>query len=167
MKEKSERLWERHPGGRPRLFDSPEELWNAAVEYFEWVEANPLRESKVFAYQGEITTAELPKMRAMTIEGMCLHMGIVKQTWMNYKGYPEFLDITTRIEHVIRQQKFEGAAADLLNQQIIARDLGLRDQVGVSDPEGGPVQTRSTIDVSSLSQETLTELINARRAVSD
>jgi hypothetical protein len=32
------------------------------------------------------------------------------------------------VEEIIRTQKFEGASADLLNPNIIARDLGLADK---------------------------------------
>ena len=35
--------------------------------------------------------------------------------------------LTSKIENVIKSQKFAGAAADLLNANIIARDLGLKD----------------------------------------
>ena len=38
------------------------------------------------------------------------------------------MEICTSIAKVIRQQKFEGAAAGLLNHAIIARDLGMADK---------------------------------------
>jgi hypothetical protein len=37
----------------------------------------------------------------------------------------DLLPITTRVESLIYEQKFSGAAADLLNANIIARELGL------------------------------------------
>ncbi len=44
--------------------------------------------------------------------------------------------ITSKIDNVIRSQKFAGAAADLLNANIIARDLGLKDQKELSGNVG-------------------------------
>lgn len=43
-------------------------------------------------------------------------------------GEKDFSGITTQVEEIVRTQKFEGASADLLNANIIARDLGLADK---------------------------------------
>ncbi len=117
--------------GREMLFDSPESLWAAACEYFQWVEENPLYEDKVSFYQGVPSHDPVEKMRAMTIAGLCLFLDIDDQTLINYgtkKGYEGFFDVVTKIKSVIYEQKFTGAAADLLNSNIIARDLGLADK---------------------------------------
>src|SRR5687767_14607241 len=111
-------------GLRP-MFESPEQLWSACVEYFEWVQANPLFEAKAFAYKGEVTVAQLPKMRAMTIEGLCIFLDIHKSTWIDYRNRERYREVTDRVDAIIRTQKFEGAAAKLLNGKIITRDLGL------------------------------------------
>lgn len=121
-----ESLWRKV--GRPATFENPDSLWKSCCGYFAWVDENPLYEEKAFAYQGLVTTASLRKMRAMTIEAMCLFIGISYQTWRNYCHRDEFLEVTSRVEAVIRSQKFEGAAAELLNPNIIARDLGLADK---------------------------------------
>lgn len=116
--------------GRDKLFDSAEVLWSACCEYFQWIEDNPLIEVKPFAFQGVVTQESIPKMRAMTIEGMCLFLDISTSTWYEWrKTNDDFSDIVTKAESVIRSQKFAGAAADLLNANIIARDLGLSDRV--------------------------------------
>ena len=126
---KGNKYWEfRNKHGREYEY-SPEALWREAVKYFEWVESNPLKEEKVFHAQGIITKAEVNKMRAMTINGFCLFADITYQTFLNYRDNKDFFEVVTRIEETIRSQKFEGAAADLLNPNIIARDLGLKDKV--------------------------------------
>jgi hypothetical protein len=114
--------------GRSPIFASTDALWEGACDYFEWVEQNPLWESKPFAFQGVVTVEALPKMRAMTISGLCIFLDIARRTWDEYKGRDDFLPVVTRIEEIIRTQKFEGASADLLNPNIIARDLGLSDK---------------------------------------
>ncbi|UAN59012.1 DNA-packaging protein [Serratia sp. JSRIV004] len=131
---KGNRFWEaRSSHGRNPKFESPEALWDACCEYFEWVEANPLKETKAFAFQGVVTKEELPKMRAMTIVGLCIFLDIARSAWYTFKAMEGFSDITTRAEEIIYNQKFSGAAADLLNANIIARDLGLKEQSQVED----------------------------------
>lgn len=114
--------------GRPPMFETPEALWAAAVEWFRWMEENPLYEEKVFHHKGMITRTKVPKMRAMTVDAFCLFLDCSFQNWFEYKRKPEFSEVTQRIEKIIRSQKFTGAAADLLNPNIIARDLGLVDK---------------------------------------
>lgn len=131
---KGNRFWEaRSSHGRNPKFESPEALWAACCEYFEWVEANPLYEVKAFAFQGVVTQESLPKLRAMTISGLCIFLDITRQTWGTFRAMEGFSDITTRAEEIIYDQKFSGAAADLLNANIIARDLGLKEQSQVED----------------------------------
>ena len=105
----------------------PEGLWDKAVMYFEWVEANPLKEQQLFAYQGTVNKESADLMRAMTFDGLQLFLDISHTTWDNYKKKKDYIAITSRIERIIREQKFTGASANLLNPNIIARDLGLRD----------------------------------------
>ncbi|KQV32886.1 DNA-packaging protein [Rhizobium sp. Root1204] len=114
--------------GRAPIFASPDVLWAACAEYFEWVEQNPLWESKPFAFQGVGTVENLPKMRAMTISGLCIFLDIARKSWDEYRGRQDFLPVVTQVEEIIRTQKFEGASADLLNPNIIARDLGLAEK---------------------------------------
>jgi len=126
---KGNQFWKaRSSHGRQPIFADPEKLWDACCEYFQWVEDNPLYEDKAFAYQGVVTHAPVAKMRAMTISGLCTFLDIGRRTWDDYQKRQDFLPVVTRVEDVIYQQKFAGAAADLLNPNIIARDLGLRDR---------------------------------------
>jgi hypothetical protein len=107
---------------------TPDELWEEAKLYFEWIETNPLKEEKGFAFQGVITKESFNKMRAMTKVGFCLFADISMDTFDNYAKNDDFIGVITRISNIIYSQKFEGAAAELLNPNIIARDLGLRDE---------------------------------------
>ena len=131
---KGNRFWEALSShGRNPKFESPEALWAACCEYFTWVEEHPLWEMKAFAYQGEVTQEPIAKMRAMTLGGLCLFLDITKPTWALYKAREDFNYVTTRAEETIYDQKFSGAAADLLNANIIARELGLEEQSQVAD----------------------------------
>lgn len=125
--EKGNKLWElRSKDGKEPKY-KPDALWNRAVEYFEWIENNPLLEEQLFAYQGKVTRETVTKMRAMTYEGLQLYLDISQPTWDSYRKKDDYLIITSAIAKIIYEQKFTGAAATLLNPNIIARDLGLRD----------------------------------------
>lgn len=132
--------------GRAPIFATPDVLWNACEQYFQWVEENPLWEAKPFAFQGVVTVENLPKMRAMTISGLCIFLDIDKTTWFEYAKNKDFSHITSRVEEIIRTQKFEGASADQLNANIIARDLGLVDKSELTGKDGGPLETTSASD---------------------
>lgn len=138
---KGNQFWKaRSSHGRKPIFEAPDDLWKACEEYFQWVEENPLYEAKAFPYQGKVTVESLPKMRAMTLSGLCTFLDIDFTTWQDYASKDDFSNIATRVDRIIRDQKFAGAAAELLNPNIIARDLGLADKNEHSGPSGGPVQ---------------------------
>lgn len=131
--------------GRNPTFKTPDKLWDACEEYFVWVVANPLKEHKQYHFQGSLKNSVMARMRAMTVKGLCIFLDISETTWATYCDKDEdedkgFLGVTTRVRAIIDTQKFEGAAADLLNPNIIARDLGLKDAREISGPDGGPVE---------------------------
>lgn len=113
--------------GRKRTFKTPDQLWDRAAQYFQWCDEHPLE--SVEYYGKDATKCDVPKMRAYTWSGLELFLGV--ESLREYKtnpSYKEFSRITGMIEKIIYTQKFEGAAAGLLNQNIIARDLGLIDK---------------------------------------
>ncbi|MEP1143496.1 MAG: DNA-packaging protein [Henriciella sp.] len=126
---KGNQFWKaRASHGRPALYDNPEALWADCEEYFEWVAEHPLIEATVHSYKGKGSLTPKPKMRAMTISGLCLFLQISFETWSQYRKKKDFIEVTSRAEAIIYNQKFAGAAADMLNANIIARDLGLSDK---------------------------------------
>lgn len=114
--------------GRDKLFESPETLWEACCEYFQWVEDNPLWSSKTVNFQGSPLDLPEAKMRAMTISGICLFLDIDETTWRAWRVDEDFSPIIKKADAVIYNQKLSGAAADLLNANIISRELGLTDK---------------------------------------
>jgi hypothetical protein len=114
--------------GRDFAIETPEELVANFIEYAQWTEANPLIE---IDYKGkDAERVEIPKMRAMTKDGFALACGLsgweIIKDWKERKGFSE---VITRIEKYIFEHKFGGAAAGLLNANIISRDLGLSESV--------------------------------------
>lgn len=114
---------------------SVEQVYEKAQEYIDYCRNNPLIS---IDFRGkDIQEVAIPKMRAMTIHGLCIHLGISTETWRDWKNDPKYFGVTTRVEEMMYTQKFEGAAAGMLNPNIIARDLGLVDkkQIEQKDPE--------------------------------
>ena len=122
---KENEYWKlRKKHGKPKKF-TPDELWKRAQEYFEFIRETPLKESVVHGKDSKII--EMPKMRAMTFIGLSVYIGIASDNLREYEKDDDYHPIFTRIRDIIRTQKFEGAAAGLLNHAIIARDLQLAD----------------------------------------
>lgn len=148
---KGNKFWEaRSTHGRNPKFKTKDDLWDAAVEYFNWVTENPLMESKLVSFQGASVVEELPLMRAMTIEGLCNFLDMSEDTFANYGKKDDFLGVVTKIRSIIRQQKFEGASAGLLNSNIIARDLGLKDNQDLTSG-GQKIDTSWTVEFVNAS----------------
>lgn len=122
--------WEaRASVGAPRLFESPELLRAAVLEYFEFIRANPLMETKVGFSYGAAVTHETPRVRAMTNRGLALFIGVTHKTLIEWKNTrPDLKPVIEWAEDCIWNQKFEAASAGLLNANIISRELGLADK---------------------------------------
>lgn len=134
-------------GPKPK-FRNPDDLWAACCEYFDWVDENPLWEDKLVTFQGTATHEPTAKMRAMTLAGLCLFLDIDRTTWTGWRSNrPDLLSVITRAEEVIFAQKFAGAAADLLNANIIARDLGLSEKSELTGKDGGPIAFDDASDI--------------------
>ena len=125
---KGNRFWEaRSTHGRKPLFENPEALASACEEYFRWIMDNPLIKEKAFCSQGEIIIHEEEIPKPFTIGGLCLFLDITETGWRGYKKREDFYSVTSQVEKTIRDQKFSGAAIGVYNANIIARDLGLKD----------------------------------------
>jgi hypothetical protein len=130
---KGNKFWElRSKHGRDKLFATPELLWEAACEYFEWCRENPWIKKDWVGKDAEEVKRETE--RPFTLTGLCIYLDCSSSYFRSFKSTlqekdKDFLTIITRIEEIIYTQKFEGAAVGAFNANIIARDLGLSDKV--------------------------------------
>lgn len=139
---RSNQFWHRRaPHGGERAFTSPEDLWTAAVEAFDWLHSHPLKEQVASSYQGAYTKTTLKKMRAFTWAGVAMAMGVRESGLRRYATIPEYEEVMEWIDNIIRTQKFEGAAAGLLNPSLIARSLGLAERMEHTGKDGGAIKT--------------------------
>lgn len=114
-------------GADPKYSD-PEKLRQACEEYFDWVADNPLNEEKVGFYEGSACRADTSRMRAMTIEGLSVFIGVVPATWYDWrKNRDDLSEIIGWAESILRSYNIEGAGANMINHNIVARYHGLND----------------------------------------
>lgn len=125
---------QRSKHGRDKILASPEILWEAACEYFEWCENNPLLEDtiqkiKINGVGEEIVHEQSPKMRVFCWSGLELFLGIGSlKRYKADESYKNFRNVISEIEQVMFTQKFSGAASGFFNANIISRELGLADK---------------------------------------
>lgn len=137
------KFWQlRSKHGRDKIFATAEILWDAACEYFQWCEDNPLKEEqamkiKVDRDTEEIKMIQLSKLRPFTMHGLCNYLGVNTKYFFDFeevikdkqdKASKDFSEVCTRIREIIYNQKFTGATVGFFNANIIARDLGLADK---------------------------------------
>lgn len=77
-------------------------------------------------------TMDVPTQLPLTIESFCVFANVSKQTFYNYEreiGYEEYFDITTYMREVIESDQLDGATVGAYNPNIIARKLGLSENI--------------------------------------
>lgn len=132
---KGNQFWKlRSKHGRDKLFTSPEMLWKAACEYFQWCDENPWVKNEAVK-SGDLagTIMKVPTSRPYTLTALCLYLGCNTKYFSDFEASlkeseKDFSEVVTRIRETIYSQKFEGAAIGAFNANIIARDLGLSDK---------------------------------------
>ena len=136
--------------GRDKLFATPELLWDAACEYFQWCDENPWTTrkatqktvpvkkkigKKMQTVMEEQTQREVtPTQRPYTLTGLCIYLNASSVWWRKFKEQctvneeHDFLSVIARVEETIETQQLEGAVVGAFNANIIARKLGLTDK---------------------------------------
>lgn len=121
--------------GREKLFTSPEILWEAACEYFTWCKNNPWFRTEYIGK--EVIEVKIPIERPFTLIGLCVFLGVSSSYFRVFKSTlkeadKEYLTVITRIEEIIYTQQFEGATVGVFKENIISRNLGLKDNTDIT-----------------------------------
>lgn len=121
--------------GRPKFFETPDSLLDAAIKYFRWAKKHPWTKNELIKsgpYAGK--ALGVPVARPLTLAGFCVYHGTNSKYFNDLKdglkgkvdeASSAFSEVIAYIEETIRTQKFEGAAIGAFNANIISRDLGL------------------------------------------
>jgi len=161
---KGNNYWEfRGKHGRDFKY-TPENLWDEAVKYFNWM-SKRYWDKKEGVKSGMLAGSliDIPTQTPLSVRTFCLYADIDDNTFNRYEGkpgYEDFWDVAKRIRAVIESNQFEGATVGAYNPNIIARTLGLVDKTDVTT--GGEKLPGTTVDLSKLSAETLEELAKAQ-----
>ena len=119
---KGNQFWKlRNKHGRSKRFASPEQLWEAACEYFAYCDRTPWK-----AIKNKTNGAIQEKEESPT--------HVSKSFWNDFKkgSHEDFSVVITRIENVIRTQQLEGAIVGAFNPNIVSRIIGLSDKQKVT-----------------------------------
>ncbi len=116
-------------GGRPLIFENTEILSKKCEEYFKWADENPwIKNDVVKGGENAGIKLQIPTQRPYTVLGLCQHLGIVRDTWLEYEGRSEFSDVTTYVREKINNQQIEGALVGAFNSNLTARIQGISDK---------------------------------------
>jgi len=106
--------------------NKPEDLWDDAVEYFMWCEANPIYKQEMIKQTGDIVDIKYP--RPFNLPALCLHCGITVQ-YMNdiarNSQAGEYHLVAQKILQVIYAQNFEYSMVGIFNANMTIRKLDL------------------------------------------
>lgn len=124
------KFWElRLKHGRDRIIKNSDALWENACEYFQWCDDNPIYETNFMGK--DVQQVEIPHTRVYQKPAFAIACGV--SAWRVISDLrnvsEDFLQVITRIEEIIYTQKFEHAAVGIFNASIIARDLGLKENI--------------------------------------
>lgn len=118
----------KHPGGRPLKFETPDSLDRAINAYFDMCDPHTQRrvvdcgineKGETIWREREVMTEQQP----YTVSGLARSLGVSRQTLLNYRERPEFLDSIEdakgRCEEFAESQLFgpaaNGAKFNLIN----------------------------------------------------
>lgn len=122
--------------GKEKVFKTPSDMWDEFCSYTKHLADNPwLRQEAIKSGDMAGTTMTIETVRPFTMTGFAVYCGITLQGLKNYgtlESHKDFFGVHELIENTCKAQKFEGAAVGAFNANIIARDLGLRDNSDIT-----------------------------------
>lgn len=160
-------LYRRPRIGRPPLFETAEDLWKKALEYFEYCEAHPMKvDVRSKMRRGKDDTAEQAQAtvsRPYTLDGLCLYCNIL-MPWATFKQHcnrradkEEFGIVISACEAAVRDQQVTGAMIGVYSERLTAR------LNGIVDKQEMDVNHRQT----SMTFEEYVAMLNGKQAGKD
>lgn len=158
---KGNKYWElREKSGRDKIL-TPKELFLLAFDYIEDVDKNPVE------IEDNKGTKNINKIKLnRPYNWAAFQVFVFKKTGLvkleDYKraegSYHEFSDVIHIIENIFFANKFEGASIGIFKENIIARDLGLKDTTQTE--HSGEIKTSTITALNKEEQDKITSLLN-------
>lgn len=133
----------------------PEDLWEDAVAYFMWCEANPIFKQEVIKQTGAVIMTKFP--RPFNLPALCIHCGVTPQYISDIARNSEsgnYFFVANKIMQVIYAQNFEYSMVGIFNANMAIRKLDL----GGDD---GGMKSTSTINIEVIKIEGTPQLSNS------
>ena len=114
-----ERFWRRglrlnvdsDPALQRDIFLTPNKLWVACQQYFDWCLENPLiREGSYVA-------------RPFTIQGLRAFLGVTATKWSSMKKEERFGFVIERVDDIIASQQYSYAAVGVYNASLVSKTI--------------------------------------------
>ena len=135
-------------GGQPLKYQ-PEEFSEKIVEYFKWVDEENVKR-KLQRFTGE-------KLKPYTITGLCVYLGISRETWREYGHMERFSDAISSAKLLVENYVEEG----LLNGSInpIGGIFNLKNNFGWVDK----IDIQGSVAPDQLSPEEIRRRLSERK----
>jgi hypothetical protein len=115
--------------GRPRKYQTAEELLNGINGYFIWCDE---QKEVITNSKGEIKTISKP----YTISGLCVYLGISKDAWNNYSSVDIFIDITAmaklKVENYVEENSLNGKINPIMSIFNLKNNFGWTDKIEIN-----------------------------------
>lgn len=127
---KQDQHWKVVNGGATKISNTPEDLWQKAIDYFKWCDENPITAKRTLTGgKNAGDKKEVEFVRPYTIEGFCLHAGIsktyLKDIINTHDKSTQWHMVAEKISYIIYTQNLEGAIVDLYNPIMVSKVLNM------------------------------------------
>lgn len=138
---------EKHPGGRPPIFKTPEDLQTEVDKYFEWVRG----EKEIIEIQGEKEEVWKREPRKITITGLALFLGFEsRQSIYDYEEKGEFSYIIRKARLRVEENYEQNLHGNNCTGSIFAlKNMGWKDKVEQEQygKDGEPLHPQPIINI--------------------
>ena len=115
--------------GRPRKFQTAEELLNAVNGFFAYCDSE--KETSVND-KGQVKTIQKP----YTMSGLCVYLGITKETWSQYSKLSKYAEVTTmaklRVENYVEENSLTGKINPIMSIFNLKNNFSWTDRIDIN-----------------------------------
>jgi hypothetical protein len=121
--------WEIIASGIKAEIVEARDLWEHALLYFQWCDANPIQKPELLRSgvdSGKVVYVPIP--RPYLLSGLCIHLGLTKEYMYGVAKSEvknEFYFVANKLLEIIHTQKLEYTYAGVYSPVVAAKELGL------------------------------------------